>query len=56
MKVYYFCVSTRFYYVEAWVNSYAKTIYPIGNEDDWVVPDKIKQINVLKPPFRTNVG
>ena len=55
MKMYYFCVSTRFYSVDAWVNSYTETIYLVRNEDDWVVPNKIKQIKILKPPFCTKV-
>ena len=56
MKIYYFCVSARFYSVEEWVKSYAKTIYLVENEDDWVVLDEIKKIKVLKPPYRTKVG
>ena len=32
----------RFYMVEAWSNSYVETIYPVENEDKWVVVDKIK--------------
>ena len=54
--MYYCCVFAIFHYVEAWVNSYVETIYPVGNEDDWVVPDEIKQIKVLKPLYRTKDG
>ena len=28
----------------------------MGDEDDWEVPDEIKQKKVLKPPFQTKVG
>ena len=53
---FFLCFSTRFYYVNAWVNSYAETIYPVGNEDDWEIPDEIKQRKVLKLPFRMKSG
>ena len=33
-----------------------ETIYPVGNEDDWEVPDDIKQRKILKLPFYTKVG
>ena len=46
----------RFYSVDAWVNLYVETIYPVGNEDDWVVLDDVKQINVLKLVYRPNDG
>ena len=28
----------------------------MGNKDDWVVPDEIKQIKVLKQPLRTKAS
>ena len=28
----------------------------MGNQDDWVVSDDIKQIKVLKPPYRSKAG
>ena len=28
----------------------------MGNEDDWEIPDEIKQRKVLKLPFRTKAG
>ena len=29
----------------------SETIYPVENKDDWVVPDDIKQIKMLKQPY-----
>ena len=55
-NLFFFCFSTRFYTVDAWVNSYVETIYLVGNEDDWEVPDKIKQRKVLKLPFQMKSG
>ena len=46
----------RFYLVDAWLNSYAEIIYLVGNKDDWIVSDDIKQIKVLKPPYHSKVG
>ena len=46
----------RFYTVKAWLNSYAETIYLVGNEDDWVVVNEIKQRKVGKPPHQLKVG
>ena len=52
----FFIFFARFYFVDVWVNSYAKTIYPVGNKDDWVVSDDIKQTKILKPTYRPKVG
>ena len=38
------------------MNSYAEIIYPVRNEDDWVVPNDIKQMKVLKPAYHPKVG
>ena len=52
----FFYFFSRFYSVDAWVNSYAKTISPVGNEDDWVVLNDIKQIKILKPAYCLKAG
>lgn len=38
------------------MNAYAETIYPVGNEDDWIIPEDIKQRVCLKPPVKVKKG
>ena len=52
----FFVFFVRFYYVDAWINSYAVIIYPVKNEDDWVVADDTKLIKVLKPAYLPKVS
>ena len=33
-----------------------ETIYHVGNEDDWLVPDDIIKIKVLKPTYHPKVS
>ena len=42
----------RFYIVEAWLNSYAETVYHVGNENERVVLDEIKQRKYTKPLYQ----
>lgn len=46
----------KYYSNEAWLNCYAETIYPVGNEEDWEIPDAIKTIVVTPPSEKKMPG
>ncbi|PON62409.1 Zinc finger, PMZ-type [Parasponia andersonii] len=45
-----------YYTVDAWLCSYAETIYPVGNEEEWDVPDNISRYMVEPPPYKPKAG
>ncbi|XP_047326481.1 uncharacterized protein LOC124930164 [Impatiens glandulifera] len=47
---YDFC--SRYYSIESWLNAYAETCYLVCDEDDWDIPEIIKQRVCLKPPVK----
>ncbi|XP_062103067.1 uncharacterized protein LOC133814077 [Humulus lupulus] len=54
VNIYYLCSS--FYTIESWRDLYKETIYPTGNEDDWIVPYDIKIMEVVVPVEKQPVG
>ncbi|XP_062114607.1 uncharacterized protein LOC133825714 [Humulus lupulus] len=47
VNIYSLC--SPFYTTEMWGESYKETIYLTGNEDEWIVPKDIKNIEVVVP-------
>ncbi|PON36560.1 Zinc finger, PMZ-type [Parasponia andersonii] len=45
-----------YYTVDAWLCSYAETIYPVENEEEWDVPDDISRRMVEPPPYKPKAG
>ncbi|PON34852.1 Zinc finger, PMZ-type [Parasponia andersonii] len=45
-----------YYTVDAWLCSYAETIYPVGNEEEWDIPDDISRRMVKPPPYKPKAG
>ncbi|PON39488.1 Zinc finger, PMZ-type [Parasponia andersonii] len=41
-----------YYTVDAWLCLYAETIYPVGNEEKWDVPDDISRRKVEPPSYK----
>ncbi|XP_062085893.1 uncharacterized protein LOC133792001 [Humulus lupulus] len=54
VNLYSLCSS--FYTIKSWRNSYKETIYPTGNEDDWILLDDIKNMVVGVPIGKQQVG
>ncbi|PON56169.1 hypothetical protein PanWU01x14_183780 [Parasponia andersonii] len=42
--------------VDAWLCSYAEIIYPVGNEEEWDVPDDISRRMVEPSPYKPKAG
>ncbi|XP_047331728.1 uncharacterized protein LOC124935329 [Impatiens glandulifera] len=51
---YDFC--SRYYSTEMWLNAYAETCYPVGDEEEWNISEIIKQRVYLKPPVKVKKG
>ena len=51
-----YSLCSRYYTVDAWLHSYAETIYPVGNEEEWDVPDDISRRIVESPPYKPKAG
>ena len=45
-----------YYSVETWRTSYADSIYPCGNEDDWIIPSNLQNMDVGVPIEKNPVG
>ncbi|XP_062116400.1 uncharacterized protein LOC133830437 [Humulus lupulus] len=50
-----YSLCSLFYIIDSWRNSYKETIYLIGNKDDWIIPDDIKNM-VVGVPIDKQVG
>ncbi|XP_047340376.1 uncharacterized protein LOC124943966 [Impatiens glandulifera] len=51
---YDFC--SRYYSTEMWLHAYAETCYPVSDEEEWDIPEIIKQCVCLKPPIKVKKG
>ncbi|XP_062109392.1 uncharacterized protein LOC133820010 [Humulus lupulus] len=51
-----YSLCSPFYTIKSWMNSYKETIYPTGNEDDWILPNDIKNMLVGVPVEKQQVG
>ncbi|WRX12420.1 zinc finger protein [Theobroma cacao] len=47
---------TNYYKTTILVEGYARSIRPVGNPSEWDIPPHVKQIVVLSPPWRGQVG
>ena len=54
VDIYSLC--SPFYSKEIWIEMYKESIYPVGNEDQWNVPDDIKNMKVLAPVEKKQAG
>lgn len=54
VDVYSLC--SDFYLKETWIEMYKEAIYPVGNEDQWDVPDEIKNMKVSEPVEKKQAG
>ncbi|XP_062086059.1 uncharacterized protein LOC133792158 [Humulus lupulus] len=45
-----------YYKIETWRSSYIESIYPTGNEEEWIVPHDIMTITVRTPVQKNPVG
>ncbi|XP_062094232.1 uncharacterized protein LOC133800292 [Humulus lupulus] len=50
-----YSLCSPFYTIKSWGNSYKETIYPTGNEDDWILPDDIENMVVGVPVEKQQV-
>ncbi|XP_062085525.1 uncharacterized protein LOC133791622 [Humulus lupulus] len=48
--------SMYYYKIETWRSSYTESIYPTGNEEEWIVPHDIMTITVRTPAQKNPVG
>ena len=54
INIYSLC--SPYYRIEALNDTFKDTIYPVGNEDEWVIPDHIRDTVVGVPAEKTPVG
>ena len=54
VDIYSLC--SPFYLKEIWIEMYKESIYPVGNEEQWNVPDDIKNMKVLAPVEKKQAG
>ncbi|KAM6564195.1 hypothetical protein CsatB_024193 [Cannabis sativa] len=54
MHPYNYC--SDYYAKKNWLATYAETVYPIGHQSEWEVPDEVKDIIVLSPHERVKSG
>ncbi|XP_062103123.1 uncharacterized protein LOC133814142 [Humulus lupulus] len=47
---------SRFYTVEAWLSSYGGSVYTLGNEESWVIPNDIGSMMVAPPLVKQKAG
>ncbi|XP_047331477.1 uncharacterized protein LOC124935054 [Impatiens glandulifera] len=47
---------SMYYSTQMWLNAYAETCYPVGDEEEWDIPDIIKQYVCLKPHVKVKKG
>ncbi|KAK6149441.1 hypothetical protein DH2020_016966 [Rehmannia glutinosa] len=53
-SIYLMCSS--YYSVDYWRKAYAETIFPVPNENEWEIPDNIKEMIILPPIVRQRDG
>ncbi|XP_062088746.1 uncharacterized protein LOC133795306 [Humulus lupulus] len=52
----FYSLCSDYYKIETWRSSYTKSIYPTGNEEEWIVPHDIMTIKVRTPAQKNPVG
>ncbi|XP_062103875.1 uncharacterized protein LOC133814992 [Humulus lupulus] len=45
----FYSLCSDYYKIETWRSSYTESIYPNGNEEEWIVPHDIMTMNVRIP-------
>ncbi|XP_062100085.1 uncharacterized protein LOC133805956 [Humulus lupulus] len=51
-----YSLCSRFYTVEAWLSSYGGSVYTLGNEESWVVPNDIGSMMIAPPLVKQKAG
>ncbi|KAJ4726137.1 Zinc finger, PMZ-type, partial [Melia azedarach] len=46
----------HYYTTNTWMNAYAESIHPVGNDVDWLIPSEVREIIVHPPRQRPPVG
>ncbi|XP_062103793.1 uncharacterized protein LOC133814904 [Humulus lupulus] len=54
INIYSLC--SPYYTIESWMETYKETIYPCGNEDEWILHEQIKEIVVGVRVEKNHVG
>ncbi|XP_062114620.1 uncharacterized protein LOC133825730 [Humulus lupulus] len=52
----FYSLCSNYYKIETWRSSYTESIYPTGNEEEWIVPHDIKTIKVRTPAQKNSIG
>ncbi|XP_062100019.1 uncharacterized protein LOC133805889 [Humulus lupulus] len=52
----FYSLCSDYYKIETWRSSYTESIYPTGNEEEWIVPHDIMTITVRTPAQKNPVG
>ena len=51
-----YSLCSRFYTVEAWLSSYGGSVYTLGNEESWVIPNDIGSMMIAPPLVKQKAG
>ncbi|XP_062089320.1 uncharacterized protein LOC133795876 [Humulus lupulus] len=51
-----YSLCSRFYTVEAWLSSYGGSVYTLGNEESWVIPNDIRSMMIAPPLVKQKAG
>ncbi|XP_062118315.1 uncharacterized protein LOC133831929 [Humulus lupulus] len=51
----FYSLCSDYYKIETWRSSYTESIYPTGNEEEWIVPNDIMTIKVRTPAQKNPV-
>ncbi|XP_050222756.1 uncharacterized protein LOC126672847 [Mercurialis annua] len=54
IEPYAYC--SRYYTNAAMLATYSETVYPLEKEEEWIIPEHIKNMIVLPPQHRTRTG
>ncbi|XP_062096004.1 uncharacterized protein LOC133801742 [Humulus lupulus] len=52
----FYSLCSDYYKIETWRSSYTESIYPTGNEEEWIVPHDIMTITVRTPAQKNPIG
>ncbi|XP_062100885.1 uncharacterized protein LOC133806813 [Humulus lupulus] len=52
----FYSLCSDYYKIETWRSSYTESIYPTGNEEEWIVPHDIMTITVRTPAQKNPAG
>ncbi|XP_062113180.1 uncharacterized protein LOC133824319 [Humulus lupulus] len=51
-----YSLCSRFYTVEVWLSSYGGSVYTLGNEESWVIPNDIGSMMIAPPLVKQKAG